>query len=217
MKKRFAVILCGCGSRDGSEIHEATMLLLAIKQNNTDYQCFSIDKEQTMVVNFITGEKMNEKRNVLIESARIARGNIKKIEDLNVNEFDGIVLPGGFGAALNLSTYGLNNDSYTVDQKLEKKLIEFKTQNKVICAACIAPMILAKVFKNITITLGNDRKIKDIVEKLGNKFQDTKSGGICVDEKNKIITSPFYMLAESISTIYDEAKLIIESAIKLMN
>ncbi len=215
MRKKFAVILSGCGSRDGSEIHEAAMLLLAIKQNNADYQCFSIDKEQTMVVNFITGEKMNEKRNVLIESARIARGNIKKIEDLDANEFDAIVLPGGFGAALNLSTYGLNNDNYTVDSKLEKKLVEFKAQNKVICAACIAPMILAKVFRDITITLGDDKKVRSIVEKLGNKFQDTKSGEICVDKKNKIVTSPFYMLADNISTIYDEAKLIIEAAIGL--
>ncbi len=217
MRKKFAVILSGCGSRDGSEIHEAVMLLLAIKQNNADYQCFSIDKEQTMVVNFITGEKMNEKRNVLIESARIARGNIKKIEDLEANEFDAIVLPGGFGAALNLSTYGLNNDNYTVDSKLEKKLVEFKAQNKVICAACIAPMILANVFKDITITLGDDKKVRSIVEKLGNKFQDTKSGEICVDKKNKIVTSPFYMLADNISTIYDEAKLIIKAAIGLMD
>lgn len=216
MKKKFAVILSGCGSSDGSEIHEATMLLLAIKQSNSDYQCFSIDKEQTMVVNFITGEKMNEKRNILIESARIARGDIKKIEDLEVNEFDAIVLPGGFGAALNLSTYGLNNDDYTVNAKLEKKLIEFKTQNKVICAACIAPIILAKVFKNITITLGNDEKVKNIVEKLGNKFQNTKSGEICIDKENKIVTSPFYMLADNVATIYDEAKLIIKAAIELM-
>ena len=216
MRKKFAIILSGCGSRDGSEIHEATMLLLAIKQNNADYQCFSINKDQTTVINFITGEKMDEKRNVMIESARIARGNIKEIEELKVNEFDAIVLPGGLGAVLNLSTYSLNNENYDVDVELKNKLIDFKSQNKVICATCIAPMILAKVFKNITITLGDDKKIKNIVENLGNNFQNTKSGEICVDKKNKIITSPFYMLADNIAIIYNEAKLIIESAIDLM-
>jgi len=215
MKKKFAVILSGCGSKDGSEIHEATMLLLAIKQNNAGYQCFSIDEEQKMVVNFITGERMNEKRNVLIESARIARGSIKKIDKLNVDEFDAIVLPGGLGAVLNLSTYALDNDNYTVNGKLKDKLIQFRQKNKVICAACIAPMILAKVFKNITITLGNDQAIKNAVEKLGNRFQNTDSGKICIDKANKIITAPFYMLANNIATIYDEASLVIKSALEL--
>lgn len=214
--KKFAVVLSGCGSKDGSEIHEATMLLLAIKQLGADYKCFSIDKEQTMVVNFITNEKMNEKRNVLIESARIARDNIDEVKNINVNDFDGIVLPGGFGAALNLSTFGLNNNDYTVEEDLKNKLIEFKNANKPICATCIAPMILAKVFQGITLTLGNDEGIAKIVQSLGNTFKNTKTGEICVDEKNKIVTTPFYMLAENIKQIYDEAYKAISATIDLM-
>lgn len=213
--KKFAVVLSGCGSKDGSEIHEATMLLLSIKQLGADYKCFSIDKEQTMVVNFITNEKMTEKRNVLVESARIARGDIDEVKNINVNDFDGIVLPGGFGAALNLSTFGLNSNNYTVEEDLKNKLIEFKNANKPICATCIAPMILAKVFQGITITLGNDEGIAKIVQSLGNTFKNTKTGEICVDEKNKIVTTPFYMLADNIKQIYDEAYKAIKATIDL--
>ena len=213
--KKFAVILAGCGSKDGTEIHESTMILLSIKQLSADYMCFSFNKSQYRVVNFMTGEKLNEKRNMLLESARIARGDILDITQLDVNKFDGIIIPGGLGTALNISTFGLNNDDYIVDSLLQNILLEFKKQNKVICAACIAPMILAKVFKNITITLGNDKHIKTIVEKLGNNFQETKSGEICIDKTNKIVTAPFYMLADNIKTIYDEAYMLVKTAIEL--
>lgn len=213
--KKFAVILAGCGSRDGSEIHETTMILLSIKQLEAEYQCFSINKEQKKVVNFINGEVMNEKRNVMIESARIARGNVKELKDLNVNDFDGIILPGGMGMVLNYSTYVEDNYNYEVNEDLKNILQEFKENNKVICATCIAPMILAKVFKNITITLGSDNHVADIVNKLGNTFQNTRSGEICVDIKNKIITTPFYMLANNIKTIYDEAYKMIDSALNM--
>jgi enhancing lycopene biosynthesis protein 2 len=209
--KKFAVVLSGCGSRDGSEIHEATMLMLAIKQFGAEYQCFSINKEQTIVVNFITGENMNEKRNIMIESARIARGNIKEIHDLSVNEFDGIILPGGLGATFNLSTFGLNNHNYTVDDTLEKVLLEFRKQNKVICAVCIAPMILAKVFKGISITIGNNIELAKIINNLGNKHINTDTTNICIDKTNKIITAPFYMLTDSIHIIYYEASKIMRA------
>ena len=100
--KKFAIILSGCGSRDGSEIHETTMLLLSIKQLNCDYECFSLDKQQSKVINFITGKELNETRNMLVESARIARGNIQTLNKLKVDNFDGVILPGGMGAASNL-------------------------------------------------------------------------------------------------------------------
>ncbi|MDD2839632.1 MAG: isoprenoid biosynthesis glyoxalase ElbB [Rickettsiales bacterium] len=211
--KKFAIILSGCGGRDGSEIHESTMLMLAIKQLEATYQCFSINKEQTKVINFITGEVMNEKRNMMVESARIAKGNIKEINELNISEFDGIILPGGAGATLNLSTFGLNNKNYAVDEKLEKILLEFKKQNKVICAVCIAPMILAKVFKNISLTIGNDKNFAEIIINSGNKHISTESNSICIDDKNKIITAPFYMLTNNISIVYNEAYKIIKSAL----
>jgi len=212
--KNFAIILSGCGSRDGSEIHEATILMLNIKQLGANYQCFSINKDQNRVVNSLSGEKMNETRNMMIESARIAKGNVKEISELNVNDFDGIILPGGMSAALNLSTFALNNHDYGVDEKLEKILLEFKKQNKVICAVCIAPVILAKVFKNISITVGNSENIAKVINELKNTHINTESGNICIDDKNKIITAPFYMLTDNISVIYEESYKIIKTALK---
>ncbi|HSQ97320.1 MAG TPA: isoprenoid biosynthesis glyoxalase ElbB [Rickettsiales bacterium] len=211
--KNFAIILSGCGSRDGSEIHETTMLMLAVKQLGAKYQCFSIDKEQTTVINSITGEKMNEKRNVMIESARIARGNVKEIKELNVDNFDGIILPGGLGVTLNFSTFAFNNYNYSVDEKLEKVLSEFKEQNKIICAVCIAPIILAKVFKDISITIGNNQNIAKIINDLGNKHINTETKNICIDKQNKIITAPFYMLTDDISVIYEEAYKVIKASL----
>lgn len=211
--KNFAVILGGCGSKDGSEIHEATMLMLAIKQLGANYQCFSINKDQDRVVNSLTGEKMNEKRNMMVESARIARGNIKEIGELNVDDFDGIILPGGMGAALNLSTFALNNNNYVVDEKLEKILLEFKKQNKVICAVCIAPVILAKMFKNVSLTVGNSVSVAKVITDLGNKHIVTETGNICIDKENKIITAPFYMLTDNISVIYEEAYKVIKASL----
>lgn len=211
--KNFAIILSGCGNKDGSSIHEATMLMLAIKQFGANYQCFSINKEQATVINFLTGEKMNEKRNMLVESARIAKGNIKEISELNVNDFDGIILPGGLGAITNLSTFSLNNHNFTVDQKLEKILLEFKKQNKVICAVCIAPIILAKVFENVSLTIGDDEELAKIINELGNKHVKTEATNICVDKENKIVTAPFYMLTDNISVVYEEACKIIKAVL----
>jgi len=213
---KFALILSGCGSHDGSEIHESTMLMLALRQLGASYECFSLNKQQEVVIDFTTGKKMNETRNVLVESARIARGKVKDITNLDVSNFTGIILPGGKGAILNLSNYALTGDeNYSVDSNLSKVLLEFKKQNKPICAACIAPMVLARVFKGITITVGSNLDIATTIGKLGNTHRSTKSGDICVDEKNKIITAPFYMLANDISIIYKEAYKIVQEAIKL--
>lgn len=213
--KKFAIILSGCGSIDGSEIHESISLMLSIKQLGADYQCFSINKEQTIVANSITGEKMNEKRNMLIESARIAKGDIKDLKDLIVEDFDAVVLPGGSGSILNLSTFKNDNNNYEVDKILAEKLLEFKEYNKIICAVCIAPMILAKVFKNITITIGNDKKIANIINSLGNNHVETQSKNICVDKINKIITAPFYMMTNRIEVVFNEAHDVILNALKL--
>jgi len=213
--KKFAIILSGCGSPDGSEIHESVCLMLAIKQLGSDYQCFSINRNQTVVLNAINGRIINQERNMLVESARIAKGNIKELKDLNVDDYDGIILPGGSGATLNLSNFKLNKNNYNVDEELAKKLVEFRNQNKVICAVCIAPVILAKVFKNIEITVGNDEDIEKVIYSLGNTAYKTKSGEIYIDQINKIITAPFYMMTTDISIIYNEAYKVIEEALKL--
>ncbi|HBY20190.1 MAG TPA: isoprenoid biosynthesis protein ElbB, partial [Clostridiales bacterium] len=154
--KKFAVILSGCGVFDGSEIHETTLTLLAIVKHNCEYEIFAPDIEQHHVINHITGEVMNEKRNVLIESARIARGKIKNISKLNVDDFDAIIFPGGFGVSKNLSTYAFDGHKMKVIPEVEnliKKMVEIK---KPIAAMCISPVLLAKVIKDVALTIGQD-------------------------------------------------------------
>ena len=213
--KKIAFILAGCGGTDGTEIHEATYSYLAAKQLGCDYECFSIDKPQKIVKNNYTQEVVDEKRNLLVESARLGKFGIKDIKELKVDNFDILFFPGGFGSAINISTFAIDGENYTVDENVAKIINEFKNKGKVICAVCIAPMILAKTLHNVKITLGKDEEIATIVSKNGNHFIPTESGNICVDEENKVITSPCFMLTKNPAIVYEEVYSIIEKAIEL--
>ncbi len=220
--KKIAFVLSGCGGLDGTEVHEALYSFLAVKQLGCTYECFSIDKPQYRVNNFLTGKVVeNETRNVMQESTRLVRnGAIKNITELKVDDFDILFFPGGVGSALNISTFftkeNVNGDeNYTVDENVKQIINEFYRQKKPICALCIAPMILAKSLSGITITIGNNQKISKVIENTGNFHKDTESGNICVDETNKIVTSPCFMLANNIEVIYNEAFKVVKKAIEL--
>lgn len=215
--KKIAVILSGCGVYDGSEIHEATMLLLAIKKNNCDYEIFAPNVMQHHVINHITGEIMNEQRNVLIESARIARGKVNDLTSYNPKDFDALILPGGFGAAKNLSSYAFKGEELTVLPIIENIIIDTHNLNKPIGAMCIAPIILAKVLKQKTnVTLGDNEEIAKTIEKLGHLHTNTSKGNINIDEKNKIVTAPCYMLDSDIYILSQEADKLVQSIISLI-
>lgn len=211
--KNFAVILSGCGSRDGSEIHEATLLLLAISQQDAKYQCFAPNINQFHVVNHLTGEVMNEKRNVLIESARIARGNIKPLSELKIEDFDALVLPGGYGAAKNLSTYAFVGANMTVLPEVEKIIRDMNIAQKPIGAMCIAPTIIAKVIKGVSLTIGTDQNTADVITSLGSYQIPTENGDVVIDKEHKIYSTPCYMLDASIADIYDCAYNMVEAII----
>ena len=213
--KKIAFILAGCGGTDGTEIHEATYSYLAAKQLGCEYECFSINKKQKIVKNNYTQEEVNEERNLLVESARLGKFGIKDIKELNVNNFDILFFPGGYGSAINISTYAIDGENYHVDENIAKIIKDFKEAGKVICAVCIAPMILAKTLTNTKITLGEDKKIARIVNATGNHFVETESGNICVDEENKVITSPCFMMTTNPAIVYEEVYAIIEKAITL--
>jgi enhancing lycopene biosynthesis protein 2 len=213
--KRIAVILSGCGVYDGSEIHEATLTLLALSKNEADYMCFAPDKQQFHVINHVTGEVSNENRNVLVESARIARGNIKPLSELKAIDFDGIILPGGFGAAKNLSTYAIDGENYTVDPEVEKVIKEFHSALKPIAALCIAPVILAKVLGG-KLTIGNDANTAAIVNKAGAQHVNKEYHEVAVDEKNLLVTNPCYMLADSIYKVSQGAEAAVEALLGLI-
>lgn len=213
--KKFAIILSGCGVYDGSEIHEATMAMLAIKKIGYDFELFAPNKEQYHVVNHLTGEVTNEKRNVLVESARIARGNVKDLKLLQAKDFDILILPGGFGAAKNLSSYAIDGEKMSVDNEVERVILDFHKSKKPIGAMCIAPVIIAKVLPGSLVTIGQDTKTaKDIVT-FGSNHKNSNKTEVVVDYDNKIVTTPCYMLDSNIAEIYDGAYNLVNALLTL--
>ncbi len=212
----IAVILSGCGHQDGAEIHEATLTLWAIHKHNADYQCFAPDINQYHVLNHITGEEMAEKRNVLIEAARIARGNIRDLSGFNADDYDGVILPGGFGAAKNLSDFAFKGVDCQVNEEVKDALMDMKDAGKPIGALCIAPAILAALFPGINITIGSDPSTADNLEKMGARHSDSAEGEIVVDSDNRIVTTPCYMLNSRVDKIGEGADKLVAALIRML-
>lgn len=195
--KKIAVILSGCGVYDGSEIHETTLSLYFLSKNEVEYDCFAPDKDQHHVINHIDGSEQKEIRNVLVESARIARGSIKSLSEFDINHYDAILFPGGFGAAKNLSDYAFKGDDFSVDKEIENLIKSVHKAKKPIGALCISPVLIAKVL-GARVTIGTDKITAASVEKIGGIHINKVYHEVCIDEKNKIISTPCYMLAENI-------------------
>ena len=209
--KKFAVVLSGCGVFDGAEIHEATLTMLAIMKNGGTYEIFAPDVEQYHVINHITGEEMLEKRNVLIESARIARGKIKDLKDYEANNFDALIFPGGFGAAKNLCDFAFKGENCAVNPDVEKAILKTAGQNKPIGALCISPVIIAKIFGDVEVTIGEEKGPAEAIEKMGATHIKTTHGEVIIDEKNNLFTTPCYMLDANIVQIAEGADNIVRA------
>ena len=213
--KIFAVLLSGCGHQDGAEIHEATLTLWGIHKHGADYQCFAPDMSQHHVLNHITGQEMPEQRNVLIESARIARGNILPLNEYQVNGFAGLVIPGGFGAAKNLCTYAFDGIDCTVNDEVARAVRETHAAGKPLGALCIAPVILARVLGKGTLTIGQDETTANNLVAMGAQHKTTWQGEVCVDRDNKLVSAPCYMLDSRVDQIAEETDGVIESMLGL--
>jgi len=212
---RFAVILAGCGNKDGAEIHESVLTLLSIDRAGHQYQCFAPDVPQARVLNFLTNEEMKEKRNVLLEAARIARSKIKPLADFDQNNFDVLVMPGGNGVAYNLCTFAADGDRMSVLAAVESAVRAMHQAGKPIGALCISPVIIAHVLKTVSVTFGKDEKINAIFQKSGTKTANCGASGIVMDRKNKIVTTPCYMLDARISEISEGIDKLVQELIKL--
>jgi len=210
---RFAVILAGCGNKDGAEIHESVLTLLSIDRAGHQYQCFAPDVMQGRVLNFLTNEEMPDKRNVLLESARIARSKIKPLSDFDQKDFDILVMPGGSGVAYNLCTFALDGDRMSVLPQVESSVRAMHAAGKPIGALCISPVIIAHVLKNVSVTFGNDEKINAIFQKSGTKTVNADARSIVIDDDNKIVTTPCYMLDARISEISEGIDKLIQQLI----
>ncbi len=209
--KKFAVVLSGNGVYDGAEIHEATLTLLAIKKLGADYSIFAPDIAQHHVVNHLTGEEMPETRNVLVESARIARGNISNLNSFNAREFDALIFPGGFGVAKNLSTWAFNGPDCKVNSDVEKAIKDMSSLQKPIGALCISPVVIAKILGNVEVTIGQDKATAEAVEKTGARHVNTTHGDVVRDSHRPIFTTPCYMLDADIVQIADGAENIVKA------
>jgi enhancing lycopene biosynthesis protein 2 len=214
--KKFAVILSGCGVFDGAEIHEATLSMYAIKMQGADYDVFAPDIMQHHVVNHITGEEMPEARNVLVESARIARGKIQPLSKFNPAGYDALLFPGGFGAAKNLSTFAFDGPDCKVNTDVEKAVKGMYEASKPIGALCIAPVLLAKILGKGNLTIGQDKGTAGAVEKLGAKHKSTVHGEVVFDKENKLFTTPCYMLDANIAQIGEGAENIVKTMLEFL-
>ncbi len=214
--KRIAVFLSGCGVYDGSEIHEATLSLLAIAKQGATYSLFAPDINQHHVINHLTGEVMNETRNVLVESARIARGKISPISAFSAEEFDGLLLPGGFGAAKNLSKWAFEGPGTDVIPEIKDAILSMVRVKKPVGALCISPVLLTKTVDGPRITIGMDEGDAAAVNKTGATHVKANHGEVVIDEKYKFVTTPCYMLNATIDQIWDGAWNVVHEMLKMM-
>lgn len=221
---KAAVLLAGCGVYDGSEITETTAMLVALSKHKAEVQCFAPNRDQMHVVNHLNGEDMKEARNVMTESARIARGNVKAISELKVADFDVLFLPGGFGAAKNWSDFGVKGAEMSVQEDVASVLKDFHGAKKYIGMSCIAPVVAAKVFGSkyggpgIKLTLGcrGDNwpynGAIDAATSFGNTLEEIDINGVCHDETNKIVTGPAYMRGDaSFGQVYQNIHQIVHT------
>lgn len=202
----IGVILSGCGVFDGSEIHEAVLTLLSLDRHGATYQCMA-PNQTFQVVNHLTRQPApGETRNVLVEAARIARGNILDLAKVKAADFDAFVLPGGFGAAKNLSTFAAEGEKCTVEPQVARVLREAHAAGKPIGLICIAPAVGARLFGerfHPMLTIGQDAATAGKLQAMGARHQVCDVRDFCVDETHRILSTPAYMDAKTIKDVHE--------------
>lgn len=215
---KIGVLLSGCGVNDGSEIHEAVITMLTLDKAGAETVCMAPDVDQFDVVNHLTGEATGEKRNVLVESARIARGNIKDIKKVRAADIDGLIIPGGFGAAKNLSDFAVKGKDAVVNEDVKRLLNDMVSAEKPIGAICIAPATLTKALeeKNPEVTIGNDIGTAGAIEAMGGRHKECSVDMIHVDSNNKLVTTPAYMLGQCIKDVAVGIEKLVNKVLELV-
>ena len=209
---KVAVILSGCGVFDGAEIHESVLTILALVKAGAEPEFLAPDIPQASVINHLTGHVAEgESRNVLVESARIARGKIKDIAKADTADYAAVFFPGGFGAAKNLSDFASQGAACHVQQDVLQFAKNIAQAGKPACYICIAPAIIPQVYgAGARLTIGDDTDTAAAITAMGGVHVNCAVSGIVIDEGRKIVTTPAYMLAQNIA----EAALGIEAAVK---
>ncbi len=201
--KKIAVVLSGCGVFDGSEIHEAVLILLAIDNNGAEYQCVAPNVAQRQVVNHLTQQVSDEKRNVLVESARIARGQIKDIATVSAADFDAAIFAGGFGVVTNLSDFAAEGAQCHIEAATLKFAKAMYDAKKPLGFACISPVLAAKICDTgVKLTAGEDIEVSEKLQAMGAIPENCSADNIIVDEEHKIVSTPAYMVGKGLAEIY---------------
>lgn len=214
--KKIAVILSGCGVFDGAEIHESVLTMLEIERNGAGYQCLAPNIAQAHVINHLTGEEMPQERNVMVEAARIARGEVIDLNDANPADYDAVILPGGFGAAKNLCDFAFKGAECRVEESVERFITSMHQAGKPVGFVCIAP-VMAPILcgEGVKATIGNDQDTASAIEALGGSHQVCSVTEFIVDEDKKVVTTPAYMLAGSISEAHSGISKLVSKIIEM--
>ena len=218
MAKQIGVVLSGCGVFDGSEIHEAVLTLLAIDRAGAEVVCCAPDIRQAHVINHLTGEESKgETRNVLTESARIARGKVRDVAGVKASELDGLIFPGGFGAAKNLCDYAFRGPDCSVNSDVARLAKEVHAAGKPIGVVCIAPVLAAKLFggEHPQLTIGTDKNTAKDIEKCGASHVACAVTEFVLDKQHKLVSTPAYMLAQSIKDAAEGIEKLVRAVIEM--
>ena len=197
--KKVGVLLSGCGVNDGAEIHESVLTMLFLDKAGVEMILMAPNIDQMHVINHYTGQEMEEYRNVLVESSRIARGEIKDMAEVSGNDLDALIIPGGFGVAKNLCDYAMAGPECSVNPDVYRLIAELRLMNKPIGAICIAPVMMAKILgeqeESANMTIGYDETTSTDIISMGSKHVDCPVTEMIIDEDKKIVTTPAYMLS----------------------
>jgi enhancing lycopene biosynthesis protein 2 len=227
--KRIGVLLSGCGVYDGAEIQESVLTMLAIEEANAEYFCISVDKPQYHTVNHLTGDEEKEPRNMLVESARIARGDVIDISKVDLREMDALVIPGGFGSAKNFTKWAFEGPEGKILPEIKLLLINLVNIGKPILALCVSPVVLAKAFEGglfqPKLTIGSVlenspysiEEFKNGMESIGVESIDKSVEDILIDSENKVITAPCYMMNASILEVRNNIKKGVEALVEMID
>lgn len=215
--KNVAVILSGCGVFDGAEIHESVFTLLELERNDACYQCFAPNIAQGQVVNHLTGKVVqDESRNVLVESARIVRGNVKDIKQANPEDFDALIFPGGFGAAKNLSNFADKGTDCQMNEDVLAFAKSIAFLDKPIGFICISPTMIPLIYgSGIKVTIGNDPDTAKAIEKMGGIHVECPVSEFVVDESRKVVSTPAYMLAGNMQEAHGGIRKLVGKVVEL--
>ncbi|MCG3125954.1 MAG: Glyoxalase ElbB [Phycisphaerae bacterium] len=214
MSRKVGVLLSGCGFRDGAEIHESVLTLLALDQRGATPVCCAPDVDQPAVIDHLSGKQVGERRNVLRESARIARGEIQDVARVRATDLDALIIPGGFGAAKNLCNFAEAGADCSVNPAVEKLVGDMLAARRPVGAICIAPALLARIAGrrdlHATLTIGNDERTAAAIRQMGCTHQACVVTEMAADEPHRIVTTPAYMLGPGPAAVFEGIRKLVD-------